>query len=133
MLGILVLVTVGLVAFAISTGGSDAAISANLFWGYILVAGAVLSVVYCAVKGMVKNPAGIGKTIASLAVIVVVVGAAVAIALSHKGLAIPRSAGGVFDDPFELVVTESSIIVTYIAFVATIVAALYSEVRNAFK
>jgi len=133
LLGALCAVTVALLVYAIATGGSEAAVSLNLIWGYILLAGAALSVVYCAVKGMVKNPAGIKKTLVSVAIIVIVVGAAVAYALSNAGLAIPNSAGGVFDDPFELVVTESSIIVTYVAFVATVIAAIYSEIRNAFK
>ncbi|MBS6458927.1 MAG: hypothetical protein KH375_02070 [Alistipes sp.] len=133
LLVVLIAVTVALLVYAIATGGSETAISLNLIWGYVLLVGAALSVVYCAVKGMVKNPAGIKKTIASVAIIVVVVGAAVAYALSNAGLAIPNSAGGVFDDPFELVVTESSIIVTYVAFVATVIAAVFSEIRNAFK
>lgn len=129
----LIAVTVALLAYAIATGGSETAISLNLIWGYALLVGAALSVVYCAVKGMVKNPAGIKKTIASVALIIIIVGAAVAYALSNAGLAIPNSAGGVFDDPFELVVTESSIVVTYVAFVATVIAAIFSEIRNAFK
>lgn len=133
LLVVLIAVTVALLVYAIATGGSKTAISLNLIWGYVLLVGAALSVVYCAVKGMVKNPAGIKKTIASVAIIVVVVGAAVAYALSNAGLAIPNSAGGVFDDPFELVVTESSIIVTYVAFVATVIAAVFSEIRNALK
>ena len=133
LLVVLIAVTVALLVYAIATGGSETAISLNLIWGYVLLVGAALSVVYCAVKGMVKNPAGIKKTIASVASIVVVVGAAVAYALSNAGLAIPNSAGGVFDDPFELVVTESSIIVTYVAFVATVIAAVFSEIRNALK
>ena len=133
ILGILLAVMAVLGIYAIATGGSEAAISLNLIWGYVLLVGAALSVVYCGVKGMVKNPAGIKKTIASVAIIVVVVGAAVAYALSNAGLAIPNSAGGVFDDPFELVVTESSIIVTYVAFVATVIAAVFSEIRNALK
>lgn len=133
LLVVLIAVTVALLVYAIATGGSETAISLNLIWGYVLLVGAALSVVYCAVKGMVKNPAGIKKTLASVAIIVVVVGAAVAYALSNAGLAIPNSAGGVFDDPFELVVTESSIIVTYVAFVATVIAAVFSEIRNALK
>lgn len=129
----LMAVTAVLLVWAVATAGSEAAISANLIWCYALMVAAVLAVVYCAVKGMVKNPAGIKKAIASIAIIVVVVGIALGIALSHKGLAIPNSAGGFFDDPFELVVTESSIIVTYVAFVATVVAAIFSEIRNAIK
>ena len=133
ILGILMAITAALLVWAVATAGSEAAISANLIWFYILMVVAVLAVVYCAVKGMIKNPAGIKKAIASIAIIVVVVGIALGIALSHKGLAIPNSAGGFFDDPFELVVTESSIIVTYVAFVATVVAAIFSEIRNAIK
>lgn len=133
LLVVLIAVTVALLVYAIATGGSETAISLNLIWGYILLVGAALSVVYCAVKGMVKNPTGIKKALASVAIIIVVVGAAVAYALSNSNLAIPNSAGGVFDDPFELVITESSIIVTYVAFVATVIAAVYSEIRNAFK
>ncbi len=133
ILGILMAVTVVLLGWAIATGGSEAAISANLIWGYILLAAAVLAVVYCAVKGMIKNPAGIKKAVASIAIIIVVVGISLGIALSHKGLAIPNSAGGFFDDPFVLVLTESSIIVTYVALVATILAAIFSEIRNAVK
>lgn len=126
-------ITAVLLVWAIAAGGSETSISWNLIWGYVLLVAAALSVVYCAVKGMIKNPAGIKKAVASIAIIIVVVGIALGIALSHKGLAIPNSAGGFFDDPFELVVTESSIIVTYVAFVATVLAAVFSEIRNAVK
>ncbi len=133
ILGILMAITAVLLVWAIATGGSETSISWNLIWGYVLLVAAALSVVYCAVKGMIKNPAGIKKAVASIAIIIVVVGIALGIALSHKGLAIPNSAGGFFDDPFELVITESSIIVTYVAFVATVLAAIFSEIRNAVK
>ena len=43
-----------------------------------------------------------------------VVGAALGVALSHDGLVIPNSAGGVFDNPFELRISEIGIYVTYI-------------------
>ena len=117
LLGVLLVVTLVLLVYACVTGGSDASISANLIWGYVLLAGAVLAVLYSAIKGMV----------------VVVVGASVGIALSHKGLAIPNSAGGVFDNPTELVITESSIIVTYVALSVAIIVAIVSEIRNALK
>ena len=133
LLGVLLVVTLVLLVYACVTGGSDASISANLIWGYVLLAGAVLAVLYSAIKGMVVNPAGIKKALLSIAIVVVVVGASVGIALSHKGLAIPNSAGGVFDNPTELVITESSIIVTYVALSVAIIVALVSEIRNALK
>ncbi len=133
LLGVLLVVTLVLLVYACVTGGSDASISANLIWGYVLLAGAVLAVLYSAIKGMVENPAGIKKALLSIAIVVVVVGASVGIALSHKGLAIPNSAGGVFDNPTELVITESSIIVTYVALSVAIIVAIVSEIRNALK
>lgn len=133
LLGVLLVVTLVLLVYACVTGGSDASISANLIWGYVLLAGAVLAVLYSAIKGMVVNPAGIKKALLSIAIVVVVVGVSVGIALSHKGLAIPNSAGGVFDNPTELVITESSIIVTYVALSVAIIVAIVSEIRNALK
>ena len=65
--------------------------------------------------------------------VVVVVGAALGIALSHKGLVIPNSAGGVFDNPFELVISEVGILVTYVVAAAALLVTLYAEVRNLLK
>ncbi len=38
-------------------GGSEAAISANLIWCYFLLATAVFTAIFCAVFGMMQNPA----------------------------------------------------------------------------
>lgn len=133
LLGVLLAVTLVLLVYACVTGGSEASISVNIIWGYVLLAGAVLAVLYSAIKGTIKNPAGVKKTLMSVALVVVVVGASVGVALSHKGLAIPNSAGGVFDNPTVLVITESSIIVTYVALAVAIIVAIASEIRNAFK
>lgn len=133
VLGALMAVTVALLAFAIISGGSEASVSINLIWGYVLLAAAVVTAIGGAVAGMVKSPAGIKKAILSVVLIVVVIGLAIAISMSHTGLTIPNSAGGVFDDRFELVLTESSIIVTYVAAAAAVLVSIYSVVRNALK
>ena len=65
LLGVLMAITVVMMAYAIFTGGSDAAISANLVWGYVLMVLAICSVLFCAVYGMMKNPAGIKGTLLS--------------------------------------------------------------------
>ena len=126
-------VTLGLVAWAVVSGGSEVAISWNLMWGYALLVGAVLSVLWAALKGLVADPAGVKKTLLAVALVVVVVGAALGIALSHKGLVIPNSAGGVFDNPFELVISEVGILVTYVVAAAALLVTLYAEVRNLLK
>ncbi len=126
-------VTLALVAWAVVSGGSEVAISWNLIWGYALLVGAVVSVLWAALKGLVADPAGVKKTLLAVALVVVVVGAALGIALSHKGLVIPNSAGGVFDNPFELVISEVGILVTYVVAAAALLVTLYAEVRNLLK
>ena len=52
-------ITVALLVYAIATGGSEDAISVNLIWGYALFVFALASALFCAIFGMIKNPAGI--------------------------------------------------------------------------
>jgi ribose/xylose/arabinose/galactoside ABC-type transport system permease subunit len=133
LLGLLFAITAVMVGWAVVSGGNEVAISWNLVWGYALLVGAVLSVLISAIKGTITNPAGLKKTMLAIVLVVVVVGAALFIALGHDGIVIPNSAGGVFDDPFELVISEVGILVTYVVAAASIVVTLYTEVRNLFK
>lgn len=133
LLGLLFAITAIMVGWAVVSGGSEVAISWNLVWGYALLVIALVSVLMTAIKGTITNPAGLKKTLLAVVLVVVVVGAALFIALGHDGLAIPNSAGGVFDDPFELVISEVGILVTYAVAAATILVTLYTEVRNLFK
>ena len=133
LLGLLFAVTAAMVGWAVVSGSNEVAISWNLVWGYALLVGAALSVLLSAIKGTITNPAGLKKTLLAVVVVVVVVGAALFIALGHDGIVIPNSAGGVFDDPFELVISEVGILVTYVVAAASIIVTLYTEVRNLFK
>lgn len=133
LLGLLFAITAVMVGWAVVSSGNEVAISWNLVWGYALLIGAVLSVLISAIKGTITNPAGLKKTMLAIVLVVVVVGAALFIALGHDGIVIPNSAGGVFDDPFELVISEVGILVTYVVAAASIVVTLYTEVRNLFK
>lgn len=133
LLGLLFAITAIMVGWAVVSGGSEVAISWNLVWGYALLVIALVSVLMTAIKGTITNPAGLKKTLLAVVLVVVVVGAALFIALGHDGLTIPNSAGGVFDDPFELVISEVGILVTYAVAAATILVTLYTEVRNLFK
>ncbi|MBQ0062263.1 MAG: hypothetical protein KBT15_10910 [Bacteroidales bacterium] len=128
----LVLVTVVLLGAAVYTGGDSSVISANLIWGYTLLVAAVVLAVASAVVGMFTNPAGLKTTLVALVLIVVVIGGAVFYALGNL-TPIRNSAGGVFDDKFELIITQTSIIVAYTAFAAAALVSLYSVIRNALK
>ena len=133
VLAVLFVITFGFVLWAVVSGGSDLAISCNLIWGYALLVAAIVSVIWAAIKSTITNPAGLKNTLIAVAIVVVVVGAALGIALSHDGLVIPNSAGGVFDNRFELVISETGIIVTYVVAAATILVTLGVEAYNAIK
>lgn len=133
LLGVLFAITAAMVGWAVVSGGAEVAISWNLVWGYALLVGAMVSVLWAAIKGTITNPAGLKNTLLALVLVVVVVGAALFIALGHDGLVIPNSAGGVFDDPFELVISEVGILVTYVVAAASIVVTAFVEVRNLVK
>ena len=129
----LFVITLALVGWAVVSGGAEVAISWNLLWGYALLVAAIISVICAAIKGTITHPAGLKGTLIAVAIVVAVVGVALGVALSHNGLVVPNSAGGVFDDPFELAISETGIIVTYIVAAATILVTIISEVRNVLK
>ena len=133
VMGVLFAITLALVGWAVISGGSEVSISWNLLWGYTLLVVAIVSVIWAAIKGTITNPAGLKNTLIAVAIVVVVVGAALGISLSHDGLVIPNSAGGVFDNPFELVISETGILVTYVVAAATLLVTLVGEVRNVLK
>ena len=138
LLSVLLVITVLLLLYAVVAGFNStaanptddpalmAAISANLIWGYILFA------LGCAVYGMAKNPAGIKGTLLSLLLIVVIVGVAYFIAAGHT-VQIPDLANNDFFGHSETVLTEASIIVTYVAMAAAFLTAIGTEIWRAFK
>lgn len=132
LLGILMAITVVLLVYVLATGGSEASIGLNLMWGYALFVFAIATAIFCAVFGMIKNPAGIKGTILSLALIIVVVGVSYFYAAGHTVNILDLQTNGFFGHG-ETVVTETSILVTYVAFVAAFVTAVVTEIWGAFK
>ena len=132
MLGILMVITAVLLVYAIATGGSEAAISVNLMWGYFLLVFAVAAAIFCAVFGMIQNPAGIKGTILSLALIIVVVGVSYFIAAGHTVNIVDLQNNDFFPRS-ETVITETSVLVAYVAVVAAFLTAVVTEIWGAFK
>ena len=132
LLGVLMVVTVGLTAYAIAAGGSDAAISLNLMWGYALLIGAIVAAVGGAIYSTLKSPAGAKMSIFSVVLILVVVGVAYFISAGHSVQIVDLQNNGYFAHG-ETVITETCVLVTYVAFAAAIVTALVTEIWAAFK
>lgn len=125
-------ITVALTAYAIAAGGSDAAISLNLIWGYALLIGAVVAAVGGAIYSTLKSPAGAKMSILSVVLILAVVGIAYFISAGHSVQIVDLQNNGYFAHG-ETVITETSILVTYVAFAAAVVSALVTEIWAAFK
>lgn len=132
LLGVVLLVTVILTVYAIMAGGSNEAINLNLIWGYVLLAGAVATTLFSAVWSMANSSRGFKGTLFSTLLIVVIVAAAYLIARGHT-IEIPDVANGGFFPHSETVVTEASILVTYVAMGAAVLTAIFTEIYKAFK
>ena len=137
LLWVLIAVTVGLVGWAVYSGGAEAIISYNLMWGYGLLAFAVVGVICAALVDTLTHPAGLMKTLITIVIVGAVVGGVIALVKSHELTPVANSAGGVFDDKFELTMVEAGIYVTYIvAAIAVVVVAfdlLKALIRKVIK
>lgn len=129
---VMLLITLGLVAGAAATGGSAQMIDLNLYWGYLLVAMSILSAIFCAVFGMINAPQGLKATGISVGLVVVVVGAAYAIASGHS-IQIPNIGDGGFFGAEETVITETSVLVTYVALGGAILVSLLGIIFNSIE
>lgn len=131
----------------------------NLVWLEILMGFAILLVFVGFALNFAQNSGGIGKTIASAAIVVAVVGVAYFISTSHGwldgvvlyvtnavGQPMLDAAGepipfGLGNDPetrsvfgaTDYIIADVSIWITYLAFAGAALAALYSSVRGIFK
>jgi len=132
LLGALMAVTVALLFYAVFTGGSNAAISLNLLWGYFLLIFAVCTVLLCAVFGMIKSPSGFKSAALSIGLIIVVIGISLFIAKSHNYQIVDFANSGFFTQQ-ENEIADTGIIVTYFAMAGAFLAAIYSEVAKLFK
>lgn len=132
LLAIIMLITVILTIYAVVVGGNEASINLNLFWSYILIVGAIATALFCACWGMIKNPAGIKGSLISLVLIVAIVVVSYLVANGHT-IQIPDIAiGGFFPRP-ETIITETSILVSYVVMGGAILTAVLTEIYNAFK
>lgn len=133
LLIVLLVVTVALTGYAVlSSPEVEAAISLNLLWGYFLFAVAVIAAVCCALHGMVQSPKGLVASLLSMVAIIAIVAISYFVSAGHNIQIVNLDTGGFFGHT-ETVIAETSIWVAYVAGAGAIIAAIYSEIANAFK
>ena len=123
------------------------AVNWNLIWFYFMMVFAVCFIVFAAVWDMLLNAGGLKKTIISLFVVAGVIAIAYFIAAGNgwnEGHTLKDAAGydlGIGTDlatrtvfgPFEYMMADTSLIVTYITIAGAALAAVFSAVRGIFK
>ena len=126
VLGFLIAATLGLVAFTVATAVQvspekpemqklfDLSLDLTFYWGYALFATAIVAAIIAFLFNIISHPSGLVKTLLGLVLAGIVVGVPVGFVLSHDILPVPNSAGGVFDNPFELKISEAGLYVTYL-------------------
>lgn len=134
LLVVLLVITVVLTLYAVfsSPEGLNAAISLNIIWCYILLAGAIAIALVCAGWGLLKSPAGLKSSLLSMLLIVAVIVVSYFVAAGHTYQIVDLNTGGYFDQ-WKAVIADSGILVTYVAFIGAVGAAIYAEVANALK
>lgn len=104
----------------------------NLYWGYLLLGVAVVAAVVSAVVGLITSPKGIKSAIISVVAIAAIVIVAVVVASGHD-YQIPDVQNNSFFERGETVITDTSILITYVAMGIAIITAIYSAISDSLK
>ncbi|MDO4758597.1 MAG: hypothetical protein Q4A18_04985 [Rikenellaceae bacterium] len=132
LLGVLIVITLAVVGYAVAAGGSEASVSLNLIWGYVLLAGAIAAAIGGAIYGMIQSPAGAKGSVLSVVLILAIIAVAYFVSAGHNVQIVDLQNNGFFPH-MDTVISETCILVTYVAFVAAVVTALVTEIWAAFK
>ena len=130
--------SVALVFWAVFTTPEDpttanaTAVGMNLYWGYALLAAAIVAAIFGAAWDLIQKPTGIKGALLSLIAIVAIAVVAYVVANGHDYQIVDLSTMGYFERT-ETVITDASILFTYVVFAGAIVAAIYSAVSDALK
>ena len=131
-------VSVGLVFWAVFTTPEDptvenaTAVGVYLYWGYALMAAAVVAALLGAAMDMFKAPSGVKRTIFSFVAIVALIVGAYVIANGHDFQIVDLGNQGFFERG-ETVISDASLIVFYVAMAGAVLSAIYSAVSDALK
>ena len=134
----LMAVSIGLVAWAVFATPEDptvenaTAVGVYLYWGYALMAAAVVAALFGAAMDMFKAPSGVKRTIFSFVAIVGLIVGAYVIANGHDYQIVDLGNQGFFERN-ETVISDASLIVFYVAMAGAIISAIYSAVSDALK
>lgn len=101
-----------------------------LWWLYGIVGIGIVAALASPVKNLFTTPKAALKALVGLVVAAAVIGGCYALS---SAVPVPNSAGGFFEDVFELKFTDTVIYLTYLVAGVSILSILVGEIRNAIK
>jgi hypothetical protein len=103
----------------------DLSLNLTFYWGYALFATVIVSAIIAFFFNIITHPSTWLKTLLGIGIVGLVVGSIVAWVLSHEIAPVPNSAGGVFDNSFELQISETGLYLTYAVAAIAILVVVY--------
>ena len=134
----LLALSVAMVFWAVFTTPEDptvetaTAVGAYLYWGYFLMGAAIVAALVGAGMDLLKKPEGIKGALISVVAIVVIIVVAYVVASGHDYQIVDLGNQGYFERN-ETVITDTCIIVFYVAMAGAVISAIYSAVTDALK
>ncbi|MBR4851723.1 MAG: hypothetical protein IKU97_06695 [Tidjanibacter sp.] len=101
-----------------------------LWWLYGIVAIGIVAALLSPIKNMITNPKAALKTLIGLVVAVAVIGGCYALSSAAP---VPNSAGGFFEDAFELKFTDTVLYLAYLVLGVSILSILAGSFKSAIK
>ena len=108
------------------------AVGAYLYWGYFLMGAAVVAALVGAGMDLLKKPEGIKGALISVVAIVAIIVVAYVISNGHNFQIVDLGNQGYFERG-ETVITDTCLIVFYVAMAGAVISAIYSAVTDALK
>ena len=105
-------------------------VSIMLTWMYILLGIAILVAVIGPLFNLLQNPQAAVRSLLGIGIVIVVLVIAYAMSSAEP---VVNPAGGYFDKPGELLLTDTGLYTTYFALVAAVVIAVVGEIRSSIK
>lgn len=101
-----------------------------MLWMYGIVIIGIIAALISPIKNMITNPKSALKTLIGLVVAAAIIGGCFALS---NATPVPNSAGGFFEDVFELRFTDTILYIAYLALGGCVLSILAGIVRNAIK
>ncbi len=131
-------ISVAMIFWAVFTTPEDptvenaTAVGAYLYWGYFLMGAAVVAALVGAGMDLLKKPEGIKGALISVVAIVAIIVIAYVVASGHDYQIVDLGNQGYFERK-ATVISDTCLIIFYVAMAGAVISAIYSAVTDALK